>query len=60
MKYCNRARSFAAHESTNWHYIASQLVDEIASDVLPPQTVAIVLTELSGSRLPVLAGAPSE
>jgi hypothetical protein len=33
------------------------LVDEIASDVLPPQGVAIVLTERSGSRLPVLAGA---
>ena len=31
---------------------ASQLVDEIASDVLPPQGVAIVLTERSGSRCP--------
>jgi hypothetical protein len=28
---------------------ASQLVDEIASDALPPQGVAIVLTERSGS-----------
>ena len=40
---------------------ASQLVDEIASDVLPPQGVAIVLTERSGSRCPFwLARPPSE
>jgi hypothetical protein len=40
---------------------ASQLVDEIASDVLPPQGVAIVLTERSRSRCPFwLAHPPSE